>query len=233
MSRKPVSQNHIVHAAGLVQTPTISLHGIDEARARLGSPEGTKSLNCNIRESRPFLTEFCAKFHSVFLAEGFIPAITPQSRPLRTYIMSTKYLHTDVLNEKPTLKGRGYLRSPGFDASVIYQKYKDIEWADEFPLERLCISEPSLKDFCKDGEFVRTGYRDIACVPFPGVPARIVAEIATQRSNETYEKAHKTISRKLPKCPILIPSTIPPREQMEIFKRVGDNKPVRTILSME
>lgn len=153
--------------------------------------------------------EFCAKVHSVFLAEGFIPAITPRSRPLQTYIMTTRYLQTDVLIDKVTMKGRGYLRSPGFDASVIYQKYKDIEWADEFPLERVCISEPGLKDFWKDGEFVRTDYRDIACVPFPGVPARIVAEIATQRSNETYEKAHKTIARKLPRCPSLIPSTLP------------------------
>ena len=86
-------------------------------------------------------------------------------------------------------------------------KYKDFEWTTEFPLERLCISELGLKAFRKDGELVRTGYRDIASVPFPGVPARVVDELAMRRSNEEHEKAYKTKKQSLPTCPLLIPST--------------------------
>ena len=121
--------------------------------------------------------------------------------------MKLNWFPTDVVNQKITLRGKGYVRRPKFDASDLVQKYKDFEWTTEFPLERLCMSELGLKDFREDGELVRTGYHDIACVPLPGVPAHVVDELATRRSNEQHEKAYKTKQRKLPKCPLLIPST--------------------------
>lgn len=121
--------------------------------------------------------------------------------------MNLKWFPTDVSNDKITLRGKGLVKSPKFDASDLVQKYKDFEWATEFPLERLCISELGLKDFRKDGELIRTGYRDIASVPLPGVPARVVDELATRRSKEEHEKAHKSIRRIHPPCPLLIRST--------------------------
>ena len=122
-------------------------------------------------------------------------------------IMKLTWFPTDVVNQKTTLRGKGYVLTPKFDASDLVQKYKDFEWTTEFPLERLCISELGLKAFRKDGELVRTGYRDIASVPLPGVPARVVDELAMRRSNEEHEKAYKTKKQSLPTCPLLIPST--------------------------
>ena len=124
--------------------------------------------------------------------------------------MNLKWFRTDVANQKITLSGKGYVRSPNFDSSDLVQKYKDLEWTTEFPLERLCISERGLKDFRKDGELVRTGFHDIASVPLPGVPARVVDELATRRSNEEHEKAYKTKKQNFPTYPLLIPSTPTP-----------------------
>lgn len=72
--------------------------------------------------------------------------------------MRTKFFKNDVIEEKKRKKrkGRGKKvkplpRSPSFDASDLYQKYKDFKWTAEFPLERICISRFGLR-MCTDGE---------------------------------------------------------------------------------
>ena len=199
------SADHHNHSTGLGRTPAISLRGLV---GPLDRPKDTGFVVCEIRESWPFLEDFCSQVQRAIPSNGFLPV--PSSQPhavFRIKVMQLKWFPTDVANHRINLRGRGRVRSPNFDASDLLQKYKEVEWTTEFPLERLCISELGLKDFWEDGELVRTGFHDIVCVPLPGVPARVVNELATQRSNEEHEKAYKSIRRNLPTCPLRIPST--------------------------
>lgn len=198
------SAHHHNHSTGLGRTPAISLQGLF---APLDLLKGTGALSLEIRESWLFLADFFSQVHGAFISGGFMPVPPAQYSGSPTQIMNLRWFPSDVINEKITLRGKGLFRSPKFDASDLVQKYKDFEWTTEFPLERLCISELGLKDFRKDGELVRTGFHDIASVPLPGVPARVVDELAMRRSNEEHEKAYKTKKQCLPTCPLLIPST--------------------------
>ncbi|KAL8683900.1 MAG: hypothetical protein Q9186_000111 [Xanthomendoza sp. 1 TL-2023] len=160
-------------------------------------------------ESVPFLWTFRSLVLEHFLTTDLVPVVTSQTDRLGVNIMATRYLSTDIPVQKPTLRGRGFRRRPSFDASDLFQKYQHFEWTGQFGLERLCISELGLKDFSKDGQVVRTGYRDIASVPLPGVSSGLVAELLKERSNEEYSRAYKSISKNQPRYPLLIPSTRP------------------------
>ncbi|KAL8684213.1 MAG: hypothetical protein Q9224_006515 [Gallowayella concinna] len=188
--------------------PVIALHGIHEHTARLNDPFGTKVLECNIVESVPFLSTFRSLVLEHFLTTDLVPVVTSHKWLLGN-IMTTRYLSTDIPPQKPTLRGRGFQRQPNFDAHDLFQKYQHFEWTGQFGLERLCISELGLKDFSKDGQVVRTGYRDIASVLLPGVSSGLVAELLKERSNEEYSRAYKKFHKNRPRCPLLIPSTLP------------------------
>lgn len=202
--------DHNVHSNGLGQIPRVSLYGLDENAARPASSKGTLRLACGIREPYPFLTNFHSLVNTTFQSNGPMPSFRRSGGQLSVRIMDLRYSKTDIAHEKITLRGKGYVVSPKFDASDLYQKYKDFSWTTEFPLERLCISEPGIKDFRKNGKLVRTGYRDIASVPLPGVSEDTVADIAAKQSMEQSEKAYKTHSRNFPVCPLVIPSTPTP-----------------------
>ncbi len=113
--------------------------------------------------------------------------------------MDCSYLHTDELNTRPELEGRGRYRSPRFDASDVHLQYANFPFTNDFPLETLCISEVGLKDVYVKGEKISTGYRDIASVPFPGV-------VLAEHVEKVYVKAARTTKKDQPHVLRLIPS---------------------------
>ncbi|KAL8868692.1 MAG: hypothetical protein Q9198_008090 [Flavoplaca austrocitrina] len=90
-----------------------------------------------------------------------------------------------------------------FDASYLLPKYEDLRWTEEFSLEKLCISKLGIQDLYRKGTLIGEVYRDVACIPLPGVSA---AEVWAGRPDDRYEKAGKTMKSKAPITPLVIPS---------------------------
>ncbi|KAL8847433.1 MAG: hypothetical protein Q9221_007543, partial [Calogaya cf. arnoldii] len=166
-------------------------------------PKEAMKLVCNVNEPRPFLIDFASRISDIFIAEGFMPAMKPRTDRLtdrlRTSIMHTKYLTTNVRSKRLNF---GW--APLFDASDLHTEYKDCTWTTEFPLERMCITEFGLRDVWKNENFVRTEVKDIASVPLPGVSQHVVSgeDPDEYHVNRWYEKRPRTSVR--------IPSTPPP-----------------------
>lgn len=118
--------------------------------------------------------------------------------------MATKYLRSSVWRSRPSLGGKKCRLQPDFDASDLHLKYENNPWTTEFPLEKLCISEIALKDFLTDGKVVGTGYRDVACVPLPGVSTSpsVGERINGYRTAAILRENNRTLT------PLLIPSTL-------------------------
>ena len=117
-------------------------------------------------------------------------------------------LRTDIYIQGASKEKGGDYAAPHFDATDLHAKYKDIAWTEDFELEKLCISELGPKDFWRDGRVVRTGYRDVACVPLPGI---VSASIDCEMSDEEYTAAAYVKTQNRLATPRLIPSTPPPR----------------------
>lgn len=125
-------------------------------------------------------------------------------------IMDTSHrLRTDIYIQKSSHTRGGFYLAPEFDASDLHPKYENFPWTGDFPLDKLCISELGPKDIWRDGKVVRTGYRDIACVPLPGVAA--VESETSERSDEEYSPAVFMLPENQPETPSLIRSTPPAR----------------------
>lgn len=186
-----------------MQPPSVTLRGLlgTDKSKHLSSAVG---LRCHVKETKPSLGDFRFTVNDAFVAAGLMPAVKIRAQLSDTTIMTTRFLRTDVINEKPNLRGKGILRIPSFDASDLYPKYEDFAWTTEFPLERLCISELRLKDVWRKGKFITTAYRDIASVSFPGAPT---SSQPAGHPDDVYLTAAKTAWWKLPVMPLLIPST--------------------------
>lgn len=169
-------------------------------------PRDTKSLKCYILETRPFLEDFRHRVRATFLAKGFVShgRHLRKPTPINVKIMSTGYLRSDTPTKSIQDKDSNWFRTPMFDASDVFLQYENFPWTKEFSLERMCISESGLKDVWKGGKVIRTDYRDIACVPLPGAPAR---DLDVDRRDETYTVAFKKLKRNFPWTPLRIPST--------------------------
>lgn len=206
-----------------MQAPTVALQGLytaEETRAQflqetkfLERPpismfpgvERIKTLVCLIKEPRPFLLRFRLFISKIFRDHGFEPTFKSAYPAPYVPLMTTRYLTTNV-PKKTNAEKHGYL-SPTFDASDFRAEYRNFSWTTQFPLERVCISERNLRDVTKNGEVVRTVYKDIASVNFSGSTS---SEASTQLADHhQYKKAAKTQIKNLPKMPVHIPSTPP------------------------
>ncbi|KAL8838698.1 MAG: hypothetical protein Q9176_004938 [Flavoplaca citrina] len=119
-------------------------------------------------------------------------------------MMDLTYTRTDIPKAEPvTPRGISDRFSPKFDASHLLPKYEDFRWTEEFSLEKLCISKLGIQDLYRKGTLIEEVYRDIACVPLPGVS---VADVCAGRPDDRYEKAGKTMKSKAPITPLVIPS---------------------------
>jgi len=188
-----------------VQAPITSLQGLGLPPNGKNCLRKTKEMVCNIRERRPFLKQFKSIVFKIFQDADLIQ-ISGSTSTTTTSVMATKYLRTDVPNDKSTLRWKEAVLEPYFDASDLISKYNDFRWTTDFSLEQLCISELELKDFVRNGEVVRMGYHDVASVPLPG---SVSCGALDQDINSTYRKAAKTIKETHPVCPLVIPSSPP------------------------
>ena len=184
------------------EAPSISLWGLCTKSEH--DLSATKDVRAHIRESRPFLKQFTSRISRIFREEDLVAVGREQGpKHLDTIFLDTKYLLTDVINQKPSMKGRGFYRKPYFDLSDLRPENTDLPWTTEFPLERLCISELGLKDCIRKGKVVRTCYRDIASVPLPGSDP---TGAPTENPGDSYIKAAKSFKKNAPICPMIIPS---------------------------
>ncbi|CAL8579788.1 hypothetical protein XPA_005519 [Xanthoria parietina] len=111
-------------------TPAISLQGLATAQ---DPSKRTGFLLCEIRESWPFLEDFCSQVQRAFTSNGFLPALSSQHHAvLRTMIMKLTWFPTDVVNQKTTLRGKGYVLTPKFDASDLVQNTKTLNGLQNF-----------------------------------------------------------------------------------------------------
>lgn len=89
-----------------VQAPIISLQGLGLTPAHDHLLRKAKEMICDIRESRPFLEQFKLIVSKIFQDADLIRVAGPAARTLSLKLMNTRYLRTQVPNEKPTLKGK-------------------------------------------------------------------------------------------------------------------------------
>lgn len=122
-------------------------------------------------------------------------------------LMSTVHLRSNELNTQPNLKEYKLLRLPRFDAKDLYETYKDFVWAENIPLERICLMEIRLSDFVKKDEVVGTGYRSLSSIPLPGASNEV---IPWEDPEVHYVPSTKAIRRKNPVTPLIIPSNSHP-----------------------
>ena len=54
-------------------------------------------------------------------------------------------------------------------SGYLCEKFKDVVWAKDVHLDRVCISERTPEDIFEDEQCIGTRYHDIASVPLPGV----------------------------------------------------------------
>ncbi|KAL9619327.1 MAG: hypothetical protein Q9204_008308 [Flavoplaca sp. TL-2023a] len=195
----------------LAHAPVITLRGLCRPTGVVDYPI-TKSLICHVTEPRPFLTQFGDQIYRTFVAHDFVPFVIRTSskrKRILLNIMETGHrLRTDMFIQGASRHLGGKYVAPNFDASDLHTKYENYSWTEEFPLEKLCLSQLGQKDFWRDGKVVRTGYHDIACVPLPGV---VSASINCELSDEEYTSAAYVKTQNQPVTPRLIPSTPPPR----------------------
>ena len=130
-----------------------------------------------IEEPVGLLPSFCR-----VLSQEFMDAGLERRDPLQTLqggfeelayrqsrVIETKGLDSGLRNLKPSLKhARSDLR-PRFDARDLCEKYKDVVWAKNVHLDRVCISEIGPENVYEDEEVLGVRYNDIASVPLPGV----------------------------------------------------------------
>ena len=127
------------------------------------------------------LSDFTQAIRTQLLSAGLMVVdrrqkvpLEPGPPPLQTRIIHNRRLQTRIVNENPSLlsrlpDGQVVYRLATFDLREFYNKFKDVMWAANFPLERLCLSELNSCDIVKDGILIGRGCREMASVPLPGV----------------------------------------------------------------
>ncbi len=179
--------------------PFARIHGLVEPHSR--PLNRLMRLHFRVTDPAFILEQFCSKLAQKFDAHGFVPVISDKVPGLRALLMNTVYLRTNVPTTHPTR--RSYC-TPRFEATGFYARYKDYPFTTEFPLERICISEMGLKDVWRNQLCIRTGYREISSVHFPGA---LESECPSSHPDDTYERASKRFIKNQPILPLLIPST--------------------------
>ena len=87
----------------------------------------------------------------------------------QTRVIDTKGLKSELNSSKPSQKKMKRSLVPRFDARDLCVKYKDVIWAKNVHLDRVCISEIGVYNSYEDEECVGVRYNDIASVSLPGV----------------------------------------------------------------
>ncbi|KAL9032835.1 MAG: hypothetical protein Q9180_006282 [Flavoplaca navasiana] len=184
--------------------PSIALRGL--FLSPNWDPPNTRYLLCQIIESRPFLKRYRSLVLHIFQDKGLIPSTELDEEPsiLVNLMDTTRRLR---IHDHKDVQGSERRHCPDFDASDLQSKYGNFSWTGNFELEKLCLSETGHRDVWRDGKFLRTDYRDIACISLPGVKAEA---FPPEGNDDEYVPAACTRLKNMPVMPKIISSTATP-----------------------
>lgn len=141
------------------------------------TPQGMNNAMCLytfIKEPTGVLGSFCRALSQAFFAAGLerrdpiqLDIEAPYFR--QTKAINTKGLKSGIPNIKPRLKHLKLEMVPRLDARGICEKFKDVIWAKDVHLERVCISELRLDDITEDEQTIGVRFRDLVSIHLPGV----------------------------------------------------------------
>ena len=93
--------------------------------------------------------------------------------------MHTKIIHNRVIrsterNNKPSIvrnlpAGAHVYKQASWDLRGLYNKFQNVTWASEYPLERLTITKTRPVNIVRAGVVIRRGYEELMSIPLPGV----------------------------------------------------------------
>ena len=154
----------------------VDLVGLGESLFRQ-TPSDLKNKICLytfIKEPTGVLNSFCRALSQEFSAAGLerrdpIENDVQLPRFRQTRAVETKGLRSGIPRTKPPVKHRKFDIAPRFDARGICEKFKDVVWAKDVHLDRVCISEMGKEPVKEDGQTIGFNYRDIVSIPLPGV----------------------------------------------------------------
>ena len=183
--------------AKLTSKSQVNLVGLGESPLR-HDPSDLRSVMCLhifLREPSDLFQSFCSCLRQEFSAAG-LAIRTPTERDngglafRQARALDTKGLGSGIPKTKPKLKGFGLELRPRFDARDLCEKFRDVVWAKDVHLDRVCISEFLPENIFEDGQIIGVRHRDIVSIPLPGVtweprsfePLRIPYQSATAES---------------------------------------------------
>ena len=157
---KPSSEEHNLQ-------PKVSLRGLEapgnrasvrNATALYGRVEGNEKALLHLRDQ---ISQLFVEYQSKQVLTG------PKFKTVEFSVMSTHFLQSKSSARKGM---KGPVKR--FDVHKLCNRYKDIVWAENVPLEKICLSEMAARDFYANGQIVhRAVCRDVASVALPGAPA--------------------------------------------------------------
>ena len=160
----------------LTSKPQVDLVGLGESPFRR-SPPDFRSVICLytfIKDPLDLMRSFCSCLSREFFAAGLAKKNPIQvdygGLPLcQAKVIDTRGIKSGIINIKPTLKHLGQDLAPRFDARDLLEKFRDVVWAKDVHLDRVCISEIVPEDIFEDGQVIGIRHRDIVSIPLPGV----------------------------------------------------------------
>ena len=152
---------------------------------------------CTTDTGKTALLRLVSDLRAAFAAEKLLVRRSSDGKVVvpSVNLMRTICLLSDEPQSKSTMAYLKWSRSPLFHATDTYAAYNDTIWAKDIALEKICISERSLSDIIKGDTIIGEGYKNIACVPFPGF------------SNESCELQDTEIGY-VPAAKLLLPNRI-------------------------
>ena len=123
------------------------------------------------------LQSFCRIIFQEFLAAGLAKTDhlykdIGDRAFVETRVMDAPGLGSRALSFDPTLKRMVRRRDPPFNARPICEKFKDVVWAKDVLLDRVCISQGSTRDVVKAGECIGKQFHDLVSITLPGITRR-------------------------------------------------------------
>ena len=160
----------------LTSKPQVDLVGLGDSPFRR-SPSDLRSAMCLytfIKDPLGLMQSFCSCLSQEFFAAGLaknnpIQADHGGLQFCQTKVIDTRGLKSGIPKTKPSQKHLGIDLSPRFDARDLLEKFRDVVWAKDVHLDRVCISELVPSNIFEHGQVIGVRHRDIVSIPLPGV----------------------------------------------------------------
>lgn len=128
-----------------------------------------------IKDPKGVLDSFCKALSQAFSAAGLerrngrVANTDAPPNFRQALAITTKGLKSGIPKTKPTQKHLKTDMIPRFDGRGICEKFKDVVWARDVHLDRVCISEMNPDKIMEGDQKIGVRYRDLVSIPLPGV----------------------------------------------------------------